>query len=137
MTPTCCSTAPTRPRRVARPSRPSADPSSSSSPDEPETKHPRGHLSSKEQMMSSAPSPTDDTEADVVTWRTESPGVTVVTMARPPANALGPALLDGLHAAIDAAENAGDVKVMVISSAVEGFFAAGADIKHIATIDAE
>lgn len=89
--------------------------------------------------MASAPSPTPDheTEADVVTWRIEAPGVMVVTMARPPANALGPALLDGLHAAIDAAESTGEVKVMVITSAVEGFFAAGADIKHIATIDAE
>jgi enoyl-CoA hydratase/carnithine racemase len=76
-------------------------------------------------------------EAPVVTWRTESPGITVVTLARPPANALGLPILEGLDAAIDAAETAGDVKVMVISSAIEGFFAAGADIKHMSTIDAE
>ena len=44
-------------------------------------------------------------------------------------------LLDGLHAALDAAEAAGDVKVIVVSSALDGFFAAGADIKHLATID--
>lgn len=73
----------------------------------------------------------------VVTWTTESAGVTVVSLSRPPANALGIPLLDGLHAAIDAAEAAGDVKVMVIRSALDGFFAAGADIKHLATIDAE
>ena len=73
----------------------------------------------------------------VVTWRTASPGVVVVTMARPPANALGPALLDGMHAAIDAAEAAGDVKVMIVESALDGFFAAGADIKHLSSIDAE
>ena len=73
----------------------------------------------------------------VVTWRTESPGVVVATMARPPANALGPALLEGMHAAIDAAEKAGDVKVMVVESALDGFFAAGADIKHLSSIDAE
>jgi len=74
---------------------------------------------------------------DVVTWRTESPGVMVVTMNRPPANALGEPILDGLHAAIDAAEAAGDVKVVVIASELDGFFAAGADIKHMSTIDAE
>jgi enoyl-CoA hydratase/carnithine racemase len=73
----------------------------------------------------------------VVSWRTASPGVVVVTMARPPANALGPALLEGMHAAIDAGEAAGDVKVMVIESAIDGFFAAGADIKHLSSIDAE
>jgi enoyl-CoA hydratase len=72
--------------------------------------------------------------APVVTWRTESPGVVVVTMARPPANALAPELLDGLNAAID---DANDIRVMIIESAVDGFFAAGADIKHLATIDAE
>jgi enoyl-CoA hydratase/carnithine racemase len=62
-------------------------------------------------------------------------------MTSPPANALSVPLLDGLHAAIDAAEaakNAAEnVKVMVVSSALDGFFAAGADIKHMATIDAE
>jgi enoyl-CoA hydratase len=76
-------------------------------------------------------------ETPVVTWTTEAPGVVVVTMDRPPANALGLPILDGLHAAIDAAEQAGDVKVMVISSARDGFFAAGADIKHMSTVDAE
>ena len=75
-------------------------------------------------------------ETPVVTWTNESPGVVVVTMDRPPANALGLPILDGLHAAIDAAEQAGDVKVMVITSARDGFFAAGADIKHMSTIDA-
>ncbi|MBX6389049.1 MAG: enoyl-CoA hydratase/isomerase family protein [Frankia sp.] len=75
-------------------------------------------------------------QAEVVTWRTESAGVRVVTMARPPANALGIPLLDGLMAAIDDAAAAGDTKVMVITSALDGFFAAGADIKHMATIDA-
>jgi len=73
---------------------------------------------------------------DVVTWRTASPGITVVTLARPPANALGPPILDGVHAAIDAAEKAGDVKVMIVTSALDAFFAAGADIKHLGTIDA-
>lgn len=77
------------------------------------------------------------TESPVVTWTTEAPGVMVVTMDRPPANALGIPLLDGMHAAIDAAEQSGDVKVMVVTSARDGFFAAGADIKHMSTIDAD
>ena len=74
---------------------------------------------------------------EVVTWHTESAGITVVSLARPPANALGVPILEGMHAAIDAAEQAGDVKVMIVSSALEGFFAAGADIKHMSTIDAQ
>jgi enoyl-CoA hydratase len=45
-------------------------------------------------------------------------------------------LLDGLHLAMDAAEQAGDVKVMVLTSAFPKYFAAGADIKHLSTIDA-
>ena len=69
---------------------------------------------------------------DVVTWMPAGPGIWRVTMASPPANALSGRLLDGLHAA----EAAGDVKVLVVSSAVDRFFAAGADIKHMATIDA-
>ena len=73
----------------------------------------------------------------VVTWRPESPGVWVVALARPPANALGPPILEGLHAAIDAAERAGDVKVMIVTSVLDGFFAAGADIKHMSSIDTE
>lgn len=71
---------------------------------------------------------------EVVAWHTESPGVMVVTLTRPPANALGLPILEGLHRAIDAAEKAGDVKVMVVSSGLD-FFAAGADIKHMVTID--
>ncbi|WP_101831496.1 enoyl-CoA hydratase-related protein [Frankia canadensis] len=78
----------------------------------------------------------NDAADQVVTWRTHAPGIQVVTMARPPANALGVPLLEGLHRAIDHAEAAGDIKVVVVTSALRGFFAAGADIKHLATIDA-
>ena len=65
---------------------------------------------------------------DVVTWQPAAPGIWRVTMASPPANALSVPLLDGLHAALNAAEAAGDVKVIVLSSAVDGFFAAGAAV---------
>jgi len=73
----------------------------------------------------------------VVTWRRESPGVWVVTLDRPPANALGVPILEGLHAAIDAAERVGDVRAMIVTSALDGFFAAGADIKYMSSIDAK
>ena len=79
--------------------------------------------------------PTDHADA-VVTWQSAAPGVWRIVMSSPPANALSVPLLDGLHAAIDAAEAAGDVKAVVVSSALDGFFAAGADIKHLARIDA-
>src|ERR1700677_2158266 len=54
---------------------------------------------------------------------------------RPPANALGLPIIDGLHKALDAAD-ALPAKVIVVSSAVPGFFAAGADIKHMSSVDA-
>ncbi|MCW2816116.1 MAG: echA4 [Nocardioides sp.] len=76
-------------------------------------------------------------DTPVVTWTTHAPGITLVTLERPPANALGIPLLQGMHDAIGAAEDAGDVKVMVVRSLLDGFFAAGADIKHMSTIDAE
>jgi enoyl-CoA hydratase len=75
--------------------------------------------------------------SDVVSWQIPAPGIMAVRMNRPPANALGLPILDGLDAALDAAEQAGDVKVMVLASAIDGFFAAGADIKHISTVNAE
>jgi enoyl-CoA hydratase/carnithine racemase len=80
--------------------------------------------------------PADHSDA-VVTWQRAAPGIWRIVMASPPANALSMPLLDGLHAAIDAAEAAGNVKAVVVSSALDGFFAAGADIKHLAKIDGE
>ncbi|MDT5137645.1 MAG: hypothetical protein QOD58_1907, partial [Mycobacterium sp.] len=58
-----------------------------------------------------------------------------IMLNRPPANALGPAIIDGLHNGLDAAD-ALPAKVIVVSSALPGFFAAGADIKHMSTVDA-
>jgi enoyl-CoA hydratase len=64
----------------------------------------------------------------------ERDGVLHVVMGRTPANALGPPLLEGLESALDALEG-GSGKVLVVSSAVPGFFAAGADIKYMSTLD--
>jgi enoyl-CoA hydratase len=51
-----------------------------------------------------------------------------VSLNRPPANALGLPLVTGLERALDSFEKS-DARVLVITSALDGFFAAGADIK--------
>ncbi|MFD4972873.1 enoyl-CoA hydratase/isomerase family protein [Streptomyces sp. NPDC058424] len=63
--------------------------------------------------------------------------IMVVTLQRPPANALGLPIIDGLNAALDEADAKGNIKVIVIASDVPGFFAAGADIKHMSLVDAQ
>src|ERR1700710_1878265 len=74
-------------------------------------------------------------DADVVTWTTIAPGITRIDLSRAPANALGLPILSGLDAALDAAEAAGDVKILILASTIPGFFAAGADIKLMASTD--
>ena len=61
--------------------------------------------------------------------------VATITLASPPANALGTAVKEGLAAALDAAEAEG-ARVLVVRSEVPGFFAAGADLKLLAGADA-
>ena len=73
---------------------------------------------------------------DVVSWEPTGKGVLRVVLQRPPANALGLPIIEGLQAALDHAEGSSEVKVLVLSSGVPGFFAAGADIKHMVTADA-
>jgi enoyl-CoA hydratase/carnithine racemase len=63
-----------------------------------------------------------------------APDAYLITLDRPPANALGLPLIGGLAAALDGAEAQG-APIVVIRSAVAGFFAAGADIKHMSTVD--
>jgi enoyl-CoA hydratase/carnithine racemase len=75
------------------------------------------------------------TDTDVVTWVSVAPGITRIDLARPPANALGLPILQGLDAAVDAAEASGDVRILIIASTIPGFFAAGADIKLMASTD--
>lgn len=72
-----------------------------------------------------------------VTWDVVKDGVMVVTLQRPRANALGLPIIDGLRNVLDEADQRADIKVIVISSDLPGFFAAGADIKHMANADAE
>jgi enoyl-CoA hydratase/carnithine racemase len=68
-----------------------------------------------------------------VTWNKDGAIIEIV-LDRPPANALGLEIIEGLHSAMDYAE-AADAKVIMVASAVDGFFAAGADIKHMSAVD--
>jgi enoyl-CoA hydratase/carnithine racemase len=52
-----------------------------------------------------------------------------------PANPLSPPVLEGLAAAAGAARESG-AAALVIASGIDGFFAAGADIKHMESLDA-
>jgi enoyl-CoA hydratase/carnithine racemase len=68
----------------------------------------------------------------VVTWERTEDAVLRVNLRRPPANALGLPLIDGLNQALDGAADAPAVKTIVVVSELPGFFAAGADIKYMA-----
>ncbi len=78
-----------------------------------------------------------DNDADVVGWEIVDDQIMVLDLKRGPANALGPPICAGLHAALDEADRHGTVKVVVVTSGLPGFFAAGADIKHMDGIDAD
>ncbi len=60
-----------------------------------------------------------------------------IVLDRPPANSYDKAFLDDLSAAIDEARFDGEVKAIVVRSASEKFFSAGADVKMFASTDAE
>ncbi|WP_181780268.1 enoyl-CoA hydratase/isomerase family protein [Pseudonocardia pini] len=77
-----------------------------------------------------------DAATSAVSWEDAGTGVLVATIDRRPANALGPPIIDGLNAVLDEAERR-DTRVLVLTSGIPGFFAAGADIKHMGTVDAE
>ena len=68
----------------------------------------------------------------VVAVERHGDGIATIVLRRPPANALGLPLIEGLEAALDATR---DTKVLIVASRIPGFFAAGADIKHMATVD--
>lgn len=60
-----------------------------------------------------------------------------IVLDRPPANSYDRAFLDDLSAAIDEARFDGEVKAILVRSASERFFSAGADVKMFASTDAE
>ncbi|HEY2042184.1 MAG TPA: enoyl-CoA hydratase-related protein [Jatrophihabitans sp.] len=71
----------------------------------------------------------------VVSWHPVDGAIMHIVLDRPPANALGVPIIEGLSAALDEAERLAGIHVLVISSALPNFFAAGADIKHMASAD--
>jgi enoyl-CoA hydratase len=72
---------------------------------------------------------------EVVTW-TRGERLVVVRLAHPPVNALAAPVVAGLDAALDAFD-ASDARVLVIVSAVPGFFVAGADLRAMGGLDQE
>jgi enoyl-CoA hydratase/carnithine racemase len=74
-----------------------------------------------------------DPSDSFVTWTAEGPAF-LVRLANPPANQLGDPLLDGLSAAVGAFETSA-ARTLIIHSGLDGFFAAGADIKLMADAD--
>ena len=56
-------------------------------------------------------------------------GVGVITLDRPPANSYDLSFIEELAAAVDQAADDDDAKVVVLRSALEKFFSAGADVK--------
>jgi enoyl-CoA hydratase/carnithine racemase len=69
----------------------------------------------------------------VVTWTVEERSF-LVQLANRPANQLSPPLVAGLAAAVGEFE-ASDARVLVIGSALDGFFMAGGDIKFMSSAD--
>lgn len=86
-------------------------------------------------MAGLRPTPNVAAVTTMLTWG-ERNGVIEATIDAPPANALAPALLAALDALLDDFES-NDAKVLVLCSAVSGFFAAGADLKHVANLSVD
>ncbi len=72
----------------------------------------------------------------VVTF-TKSESIGTITLNRPPANSYDIYFMQQLDAAIDAADNDSQVKAVILKSASEKFFSAGADIKTFQASSAE
>lgn len=70
---------------------------------------------------------------EFLSWKAED-GVAIITIARPPANALSRGIIAEVNAVLDAVENDDTVRVLVLHG--EGrFFSAGADIKEFTEVE--
>ncbi|PTL59519.1 enoyl-CoA hydratase/isomerase family protein [Paraconexibacter algicola] len=74
------------------------------------------------------------TDTAAVVRATVEDRVLEIVLDRPPANALGAPIVDGLTAAVARLAD-DDVRAVLVRSAVPGYFAAGADIKQMGTLD--
>ncbi|WP_026909965.1 enoyl-CoA hydratase/isomerase family protein [Patulibacter minatonensis] len=77
---------------------------------------------------------TEQTAEKVVHWE-DTEHAFVITLKRPPANALGFPIIEGIGEALDVADRDAPGKVLIFASEIEGFFAAGADIKFMVDTD--
>ena len=58
--------------------------------------------------------------------------VAVIALNRPPVNAIDHALLDAFHTALRTAEADSAVRAVVITSALDGMFCGGMDLRMVA-----
>lgn len=77
-----------------------------------------------------------DARQPVIGFRCQS-GVATITLTNRPANALSNDVIAALDAALDDVAADATVRAIVFDSAVDGFFAAGADLKLLATVDGD
>lgn len=74
--------------------------------------------------------------SDGITLAAED-GVAVITMARPPVNAMSRAFMGDLTAVLDRVEADPAVRVAVVTSGLRGMFSGGADIRELEGLDAK
>lgn len=60
-------------------------------------------------------------------------GVATISLSRPPVNAYNAAMLSDLLAVITQVESDNDIRAVVLASAIDGFFSAGADVFEFAS----
>jgi enoyl-CoA hydratase len=71
----------------------------------------------------------------IVEWQRVGDTTLLVLLQRPPANALGVPLIEGLRDAMDYVDTQPGLRVVVVASRIPGIFVAGADIKHMVSAD--
>jgi enoyl-CoA hydratase len=75
-----------------------------------------------------------DRVAELV-WTESTEDALLLVIERPPANPLALDLVAALEAALDVADREAGNRIVIVRSALPGFFVAGADIKHMVDLD--
>ncbi len=60
-------------------------------------------------------------------------GIATISLSRPPVNAYNAAMLEELLEILKSIESSSDIRVVVLESAIEGYFSAGADVNEFAS----
>ena len=71
----------------------------------------------------------------VVTWERVKEGVALITFDNPPVNAISTKLSGDLLACVEELEKASDIRVVILTSANEKIFLAGADLTEMLQFD--